>query len=140
MAAIYMWPVEDQIILTTTLYPVEVVEGLQFGISLDSGRMEPIPMDYLEYTQDIIGGSYIQKRWFYTDGPYIESLEYTQDIIGGSYIQKRWFYVDGPYEESVEYTQDVIGGTYIRKKIEADSTDESLQLSVTIGTCSMGLI
>jgi hypothetical protein len=45
MAAIYQWFVGDIEVLTTTLYPIEVQEGLNFTIDLDYGNMRNVDND-----------------------------------------------------------------------------------------------
>ena len=114
MAAIYMWPVDDQILLTTTLYPVDAVEKLEISCAPLSGWLAPIPS---------------------------ESLETAHSVIDMSYVQARWYLEDGPYEDELETAHTVLDMTYVRKKVEADSPDEGLQLAITIETtCTMDAI
>ena len=42
MAAIYQWFVDNDVIVTTTLYPAETQDGVTFSISLASGALQPI--------------------------------------------------------------------------------------------------
>ena len=141
MAAIYMWPVDDQILLTTTLYPVEVNDSLEINVTLSGGFLELIPGSSLESTQTILDGTYTQVRWFYTDGIYDSDLESTQDMEDGTYVQVRWFYRDGPYDDNLESTQVMLDGTYISKLVAADTPDEKLQLALAINNnCSMDAI
>ena len=141
MAAIFCPPWPKDLELTTTLYPVVVVESFQMSASFTDGWMALIPVDFLEMTQAVISGTYIQKRWFISDGPYDDDLEMTQAVISGTYIQLRWFISDGPYYDFLEMTQAVISGTYVNKLIEADTPDESLQMGISINnTCTMDLI
>jgi hypothetical protein len=42
MAAIYMWYVLDDVIVTTTLYPVESSDGVEFSVSLALGILRQI--------------------------------------------------------------------------------------------------
>ena len=134
MAAIYMWPPKPgtTIVLTTTLYPVEVVDAIVFGVAVNAGSMQAISAEYLGLTNDVTAAAYVQARWFYTDGPYTDYLELTNDVISSTYVQERWFYVDGPYTENLEITNDVIQSTYVRVLVIVDTPDEKLQLSVAI--------
>lgn len=143
MAAIYMWPEDLYIELTTTLYPVDVTEYMILGATFESGRLDPIPNEdwtfSFETGQD---GTLIQKRWFYSDGPYDEawtfSFETGQD---GTLIQLRWFYADGPYDEQWTFSFEASDGTLVNKLVEADSPDEMLHVGCTImDTCTMELI
>jgi hypothetical protein len=142
MAAIYMWPVDDQTILTTTLYPVEVVEAMVFGASAAGGSMGIVPEDHLAITEEMqTTPSYIQVRWFYEDGPYEDHIGLAESMGVGSYIQVRWFYEDGPYSDALAITGDLQYITVTFKGVQTDTPDETLQLSTTISSgCTMELI
>ena len=59
MAAIYQW-YENGIlytILTTTIYPGELTDGMNLGVSLVSGRMEPPLDDQMDVGIESLGGS-----------------------------------------------------------------------------------
>lgn len=47
MAAIYMW-IDQEVIVTTTLYPIEVIDGIDLSISMVSGNMAPVPNESLD--------------------------------------------------------------------------------------------
>lgn len=144
MAAIYQWYTGHEIVVTTTPYPVEVVESLVFGITLSTGHMDLLPFTDVGANLGVgPDGSLTQIRWFYTDGPYND--EVTAEFgIGpdGTLIQLRWFYEDGPYDDEVVANFEAMGGTLIEIPIvEADTPDESLQLGITINdTSTMDLI
>ena len=141
MAAIYMWPVDDQILLTTTLYPVEVVDSLQISVTMNLGDMFLLPHSEFQSTFGMEDGTYTQLRWFYSDGPYDSDLQSTFGMENGTYTQLRWFYEDGPYDSDLQSTFAMLDGTLINKLVIADTPDESLQLNVVINnTCSMELV
>ena len=138
MAAIYMWFFGEELIITTTPYPIEVVEGLVFSAAPDQSSMEEIASDYVETTHAVLSGTYVQKRWFYTDGPYLDEVEMTHTVVDGTYIQTRWFFEDGPYNDEVEMTHVVVDGTHLQRRVFADSPDESIQITCTpLKTSSM---
>jgi len=139
MAAIFMWRLKAQQVLTTTLYPVDANDGLDLSLALTKGTLAEIPHDELTVTEELISASYIQTRWFLTDA-YEDSLTATEELVSASYTQVRWFFTDS-YEESLTVTEELVDATYIRKLVEADSPDEGLQFSLAIkDTCSMGLV
>lgn len=142
MAAIYMWRVDEQLLLTTTLYPAEAVESMNIGATIVDGAMPLIPWDALQtYNDDLKSISYTQVRWFYEDGPYDDALETTDDLLSMSYTQVRWFYEDGPYEDGLVVTSDLRSITYTLKGVLADAELEKLYLGARITTdCSMELI
>ena len=138
MAAIYAWFGAAVEYITTTLYPVEAIDSVALNASIKTGSMSLVPGEEFDVGHDIVSGSYIQLRWFYTDGPYIDEFEVSHNVTSGSYIQLRWFYVDGPYDEAFDVSHDLESSSYTLLLIEADSPDESLQLSCVINaSCSM---
>jgi hypothetical protein len=145
MAAIYMWPLEYKIILTTTPYPVEVVESLVFGATVTSGRMDEIASAEASGSfSPGADGTLVQLRWFYVDGPYDNEVSGTFGVgPDGTLVQLRWFYTDGPYDDEVSGTFAAFDGTLIQKTklVIADTPDELLQVRCVINdTCTMDLI
>jgi hypothetical protein len=96
MAAIYKPPWPKGIVLTTTLYPIEVVDSATFTSAFHSGYMIPVPSDYMAYSITLQSGSYTQLRWYLEDGPYDDYMEWSIALEGGTYTQLRWYYADGP--------------------------------------------
>ena len=144
MAAIYSWFKGKQILLTTTLYPIDVTEYMQLGVAFFTGTIEEIPNDDWKATFETNGdGTLVQLRWFYTDGPYDDEWQASFETNGdGTLVQLRWFYSDGPYDDEWKATFETSNdGTLVNKLVEADSPDESLQLGcVILNTCTMDLI
>ena len=60
MAAIYMWIEDQEVIVTTTLYPIEVIDGVDFGISMVSGSMAPVPNESLDVTAPSVLSVYME--------------------------------------------------------------------------------
>jgi len=57
MAAIYMWFEDEEVIVTTPPYPIEIVEGLHFsGAELRNIRMDPVPEDAYQTTMLALSG------------------------------------------------------------------------------------
>lgn len=146
MAAIYCPPWPKDLEVTTTLYPVVVVDSMQVTAGFSDGWMSQIPRDYAAMSQDAQRGTYIQARWWYEDGPYDDYIKMTQDAQRGTYIQTRWWYEDGPYDDYIAMTQDAQRGTYIHKIVRAKTGStgkpyERLQMTTTINnTCTMDLV
>ena len=59
MAAIYQWWQDgvSYTLLTTTLYPIEIVEGMAIGIALTYGGMWPLPVDEMEGVFSFLSGT-----------------------------------------------------------------------------------
>jgi hypothetical protein len=144
MAAIYMWPKDNYLILTTTLYPVDVTDSMVMSVEFTGGFMSPLPAAEVS---GIFGpgpdGVLEQLRWFYSDGPYDNEVAGTFGPGDeGELIQLRWFYTDGPYDNEVSGTFGVGPAGDLRQLIiYGDTPDESLQLAVTVNdTCTMDAV
>ena len=158
-----MWRGINQIVLTTTLYPVDVAESLAFACSFKQGTMAAIPEDFFQTADySMLNGTYVQQRWYYTDGIYNDPAYSDTDddfytdfsMLNGTHVQLRWYYLDGiygdpgggdpAYDTDDEFYTDfsMLNGTYIQLKIVVDSPDEELQFAITItpSGCSMGSI
>ena len=141
MTAIYMWLEGGITYLTTTLYPVDVVDSLLIDITFSSGSMSLIPSDSVGTDHTVLDMTYVQQRWFYSDGPYADSTSTDHIVLDMTYVQQRWFYEAGPYDDSTSADHTVLDMTYIRLVVLVDTPDEKLQLNVSIkDTCSMDLI
>jgi len=141
MAAIYTWYDDGIVYLTTTLYPVEVLEAMELNISITVGSMYLVPTDEIAFINDMDSTIYTQVRWFYEDGPYADEIAFINDMDSTSYVQTRWFYEDGPYTDEIGFTDDMFEIIVLLKGVLADTPDEELQLSIAIdATCSMDLI
>lgn len=141
MAAIYMWPTDNQIILTTTLYPVDVQDGLTFSARVSGGAMAEIAKDYITSDLGAISASYVQKRWYYTDDAGEDFTTSGFGAISASYVQKRWYFFEDAGEEFITSGFGAISASLRNLLVIGDTPDESLQISITINnTCTMELI
>jgi hypothetical protein len=136
MAAIYMWPLDESVVVTTTLYPIEANDGLSMNVAIWGGAMDPIPNSYGTQVTDILVASYIQLRWYYEDGPYDSYGEQDTDIWEASYTQLRWYYEDGPYDSAGEQTTDILEASIINYIVFGEALPEDLLLSTRPDTDS----
>ena len=139
MAAIYMWRGLNRLVLTTTLYPVEVADSLELSVSVSGGNMDQIPMDYLSTTHALISATYIQTRWYFEHDEE-DFLATTHDLVSATYIQKRWYYT-ADEEDFLSTTHALIDASYIRRLVKVDTGSsgkpyEELQLAIAIHTAS----
>ena len=101
-------------ILSSKLYPITASDSMEIAATLSGGDMFMIPTSYVDTTFS------------------------PED---GTYVQKRWFYADGPYDNDVDTTFSVEDGELINKLVEAEAGPELLQISCAIKTsCSMDAI
>ena len=136
MAAIYMWPEDKYLLLTTTLYPIDVTDVLVFGVSVTEGALDLLPNSDFKSTFGLEDSTLIQLRWFYTDGPYDSDFLSTFDLQDGTLIQLRWFLTDGPYDSYFLSTFDLQDGSLINKLVAVDTPDEKIQLALKIEASS----
>ena len=141
MAAIYCPPWPKNIVVTTTIYPVDYADGVAIGCGPSTGWMAPIATDQLATDQAIIGMTYIQERW------YLPTIERTDDIATGqaiismTYVQQRWYLPTIEETDNLSTSQVIIGMTKIYKLVEADTPDEMIGMNATImNTCTMDAI
>lgn len=141
MAAIYCPPWPGDIVVTTTIYPVDYFDGVTMGCSPSTGWMAAITSDNIAADQSIISMTYVQERWYLDGGEYTDNIAADQAIIGMTYVQERWYLTDGPYSDSIAADQAIIGMTKENKLVEADTPDELIEINATImNTCTMDLI
>jgi len=142
MAAIYMWfSDEETIVLTTTLYPVDVSDGLVFSATVSGGQMGEIWGDFNTAAIGPVSASYIQKRWYLFDDAGEDFNTAAIGPVSASYIQKRWYLFDDAGEDFNTAAIGPVSGSNRYLLVEGDTPDESLQISITINdTCTMDLI
>jgi hypothetical protein len=141
MAAIYMWRVDEQTLLTTTLYPVEALDGVMMSTSFANGSMTTIPFESATIAAGELIGSYTQTRWFYTKDFGLEEATIAAGELIGTYTQTRWFYTHDTGIDETTIAAGNLTGSYSLTRIFADSPDEGLEFSTAIepSGCSMTL-
>ena len=137
MAAIYMWRGLNQLVLTTTLYPVDILDRLEYSMDIQPGRMDVIPFDNVTVSKIEFGdGTYIQKRWFYEHDLGFDNFSSFLLFGDGTYVQKRWFFEETIGPDNFSSFLLFGDGTYSRKKVEGDTPDQLLQLNADISQTS----
>lgn len=126
-------------LFTTTLYPVDVDDGIEFSIAPVGGQFNQWEYDETEYSHDILTGDLQQVVWYLTAGPWEDYTTYSHDILSGDIQQVVWYKYAGPWEDSTEYSHNILTASLINKLVTVDSPDEKLQLSCEIYPtgCSM---
>ena len=130
MAAIYQWFIGQDIVFTTTLYPISATESANITIELEEGYMQPIPTDYAEqdYPEVVSGDMYL----LLYDLPEIEDefeADFPQLIQGHMYSPLSNLETDDEFETDFPALLD---GDMIKLLIIVDSPDEKLDLSCAI--------
>lgn len=128
MAAIYQWFVGDEVVYTTTLYPIDVTESLQLSaVANPYGNLSNFPVDYA--TGDVTL-SYIELNFLLLSGDTGE--DYATGDVTLTFIEMVSLLQTGDTGE--DYATGDVTLTYIEivdMLVTCDTPDESLQL-----TCS----
>lgn len=136
MAAIYQWfsPGEEQT-FTTTLYPLESVEGVQVSASINTTTMSLIPFDNLEVAASFLSAEY--NMLLIEDGPYLDELSISPSLLTVDYNEI--LIEDGPYPDTLEVAAAFLSAEYTRLLIEIYAPDEAIQITAAIneGDCAM---
>ena len=126
------------LILTTTPYPIEVIEKLQMGGRITDGDMRPIPVEqHYMGSFDALGSTLTQLLFTL---PAEEEQHYMGafNAIDSTLVE---FLVTLPAEEERHYMGPVsaLDGTLEEKLVEIDTPDEELQLDASVygPGCSM---
>ena len=136
MAAIYQWYVDRALVLTTTLYPIEVVDALQLGGQLGNGNnMLRIPNDMLDFTEQVLTVSW--RQLLKEQGPNYESLDFTEEVLTVSWRQL--LKEQGPNYEALDFTEEVLTLSLRLALVVGDTPDEGMLFACELSTvdCSM---
>jgi hypothetical protein len=135
MAAIYQWFPGQAVLLTTTLYPVEVIDELRLGISVAGGSLSLVPIDDLQYGQTLTSVDLNQILLDY--GPDEDDLQYGQTLTSVDLLEILLDY--GPDTDDLQYGQTLVSVELANKLVIGDTPDEKLQLSCGVypSGCSM---
>lgn len=135
MAAIYMWFDNEEMVLTTTLYPVEVEDNLQLNVSLSSGSLEPIPLDEVDVSYSI--GSISVDEILLTAPPVDDDADVSYALSG---IEVKTVLLSAsPVDDDADASYNIVNVEVLSKLVIADTPDEELQLACSIDPtgCSM---
>ena len=133
MAAIYQWEHLDLQVLTTTLYPIEVVEGLAFSLSFQLGYMRQIPDDHMIVFGDAVSGTVVQV--LLTTGPYDDHVILEADMLLGSVVQV--LLETGPYDDHMIVEADMLSGLVKNGLVKVFMPDEGLIFALELVSGSM---
>lgn len=121
---------------TTTPYPIEIIEGSEFGVSLGYGFMRPVPEESTDTTMTPIGGAIATILYTRSVGP--EDTDTTMTPIGGAIVTILNDRSVGP--ENTDTTMSPISGAVVSKLVTALTPNEGAEFGCTLGTCSMDAV
>jgi hypothetical protein len=127
--AYFQWgSAAQEITYTTTLYPIEVVEGLDVGIALQEIAMREIPNDSLDISYSQIYS--LMRDLLLATGPYDDALDISYSQI---FSQMRDLLLEtGPYDDALDMSYSHIFSLLVPKLVKADMPDEGLDIGIAL--------
>lgn len=136
MAAIYQWIIGDEVVYTTTLYPIEAEDSLQLTVTVqDGGYLSNFPVDNVSFSwspeqfelvtlllSSNTDTDYVQFEWEPREFELVELLLSANTDV--DYVQFEWAPID--FE-------------IIDMLVICDTPDESLQFTVTVNAGNSSL-
>jgi hypothetical protein len=120
-------------ILTTTLYPAEATDAMEFGIALIAGLMEVVPEEDLEFNFAVLDGDILSI--LLSTGPHDEALDFNFAVLDGDI--ELILLSTGPHDEAMEFNFAVLDGNVESKLVEALMPDEAMDFTISLVSGSM---
>lgn len=139
MAAIYMWIDAEVMYLTTTLYPVEVIDALQLGGRLGTNPgMYLIPNEGVDNFEVFLSGEL--RQLLKSTPTYFEAIDNVEVFLSGELRQL--LKSTDVFPEALDNTETFLSGYLDLALVTVDSPDEALEFSCRLDTanCSLTLI
>jgi hypothetical protein len=124
-------------LLTTTIYPVEAIDGMQLGAATVSGEMRAVESNEIDMSYAALAGS--ELRLGLIDGPTPEdAVDMSYLMFGGVLAGSLETY--GPFEDAIDASYSVASGSYIRAAlVSALTEDHAMEMGISLvdAECSM---
>jgi hypothetical protein len=134
MAAIYQWFPTSEVTYTTTLYPIEAKDGMNFAFDIDIGGLTDVAVDPARYNPDFMGA---WKAEVLFDTSLDEDAQYAAHITGigkGLSLEEA-----GPFDEEGEYAAHFIDAFKEHKLIRGWMPDEGMDFAFDLDTANCSL-
>ena len=130
--AYFQWgmdgPAFNTLVLTSTLYPIEVHDGLGFGMALIGGGLWNWPDDEFQFNYSMESG-YLTQVLLDT-GPYDDATEFTYSMQSG-YLTTILL-TTGPYNDEVQFNYSMESGYLTPKLVTGDTRDDGLRFGIAL--------
>ena len=135
MAAIYQWFEGGDVVYTTTLYPIEEREGVNFNISLLDAYYLPAEVDEYNFTCEFLSAGTLQVL---LDGSAEDEYNFTVSFEEANITQ---ILLDSAAEDEYAFTCEFLGGglQIIVIVITGYSPDQGLILGIDLDTANTTL-
>lgn len=133
MAAIYQWFVNKAVTITTTPYPIEIVEGVDLSAQLDQFFARDIQHDRADVNWSFDGGS--MRTLLLSYGPDSDDANLNWSFDGGSLRTLLLSY--GPDQDDVNTTWSFDGGSMVSKLISTQIYPHGLDMAPQLNSMTM---
>jgi len=135
MAAIYMWFNFEEMVLTTTPYPIEVIDSMQLAVNINAAEMGPINSDSHQNSSTVVA---ITNPLIYISSPLMSEAHKNNSALVGITNPLILITATAP-TEAHKNSSDVVSISNPDKLVIVDTPDEKLQLNCDINpsNCSM---
>jgi hypothetical protein len=116
------------LVLTTTLYPIELTDGLDFSVALQGGLLVTWPLDDLDVSFSVVGGN--MQLGLLDYGPDNDDLDVLFSVVGGNMQVILLTY--GPDNDDLDVTFSVVDGNMEPKLVTIDTPDEGLEFGLSL--------
>jgi len=136
MAAIYQWFLADEVVYTTTLYPIDVTEALQLSVATNPyANLSEFPIDYSTFKQEVVGIS-LDVLLLSADSS-VDYTSFSQEIVSIELVSLLL-----STESDIDYTffsQEIVSVELVEMLVTCDTPDESLQLACSTNSSNSSL-
>jgi hypothetical protein len=115
-------------VLTSTLYPAEELDSMEFSISLVAGLMGPVPVEHVEFNFAALDGDI--ETILSSTGPHDEAVDFAFEALDGSI--ETILLSTGPHDDAVEFNFAALDGNIEAKLVEALLPDEAMDITISL--------
>ena len=133
MAAIYMWIEDQEVIVTTTLYPIEVIDGVDFAISLVSGLTQEVIEDAYDFSVTVLDVGLIEV--LISEGPFDDAYDFSVTVLDVGLEQV--LISEGPFDDAYDFTVTVLDVGLELKLVTGLMPDEGIDFAISLVSGSM---
>jgi len=133
MAAIYQWFPGGGIFLTTTIYPAEATDTMDFSASLVYGLMLPILPDPMDGNVESLSGSITVV--LLSSGPHDDPIDGRVISLTGSITAV--LLSSGPHDDPMDGRVISLSGSITPKLVEAVLEENAMDIGVSLVSGSM---
>jgi hypothetical protein len=122
MAAIYQWFGDKGVIYTTSLYPVESVDAIEFSVSF-AGNFWNVPLeDEHQFSVSIVGGDLMQV--LLTAPPLEDEHQFSVSMVEGDLLQV--YLTAPPLEDSHQFSVQLVEGDLYGALVRVNTQDDAM--------------